>query len=435
MTKQGVRAGDEIDVTVDKPAAGGRMIGRHEGQVVLLAGAVPGERVRARVERADRRVAFATVTAIAEPSPDRRAAFADPACGGCVYSHIVYSRQLSLKTEIVRDAFVRIGHIPHDGPIAINGVAEFEYRMRARLHVTHGRVGFFKEGTHALCDAASTRQLRDAALDSVKRAAEYAGRAGVRVSSIELTENIPGTEVALAIAVDDGARLARGVLSELTGAAGVSGCVVHDLKGQRQVAGELSVGDPIAALSMGRGTRGELRRQPESFFQANRFLVPALVARVIDAIPSEGAVLDLYAGVGLFSVTLAASGRDGITAVEGDRAGGSDLRRNAGQFGASLTLALESVESHLATIETVGARSTPGAVIVDPPRTGMSSEALTMLTALRAGRIVYVSCDPPTLARDARKLLDTGYALSSLEAFDLFPNTPHVECVAVFELQ
>ena len=433
MVKQGLRAGDDIDVIVDKPAAGGRMIGRHDGQVVLLAGAVPGERVRARVERAEKRVAFATVTSIAEPSSDRRAAFADPTCGGCVYSHIDYPRQLSLKTEIVRDALVRLGHIAHEGPIAINGAAEIEYRMRARLHVAQDRVGFFKEGTHTLCDAAPTRQLREAALDAVKRAAEYATRAGARVSSIELTENIPGTEVALAMAVDDGARLTRAVLSELTREAAVSGCVVHDLKGQRLVAGELSVGDPIAVVSMGRGTRGELRRQPESFFQANRFLLPALVAKVIDAIPADGPVLDLYAGVGLFSVTLAASGRDGITAVEGDRAGGGDLRRNAGLFGASLTLALESVESYLATSASIDARTKPAAVIVDPPRTGMSREALTMLAALRASRIVYVSCDPPTLARDARKLLDAGYALSSLEAFDLFPNTPHVECVAVFD--
>jgi 23S rRNA (uracil1939-C5)-methyltransferase len=430
MASPGLRGGDEIEVAIEKPVAGGRMIARHNGQVVLVGGGVPGERVRARIEKADRRLALAQAIEILDPSPDRRPAFADPLCGGCVFSHLAYPRQLDLKREIVVDALARIGHIAHDRPVAINGSAEFEYRLRARLHVANGRVGFFKEGTHTLCDAASTRQLRDAALDSVKRAAEYAAGAGVRVSSIEFTENVPGTEIALALDVEDGDRLAGAGLPELTRAAEVNGCVVRDLKGRRRVSGELTVGDPITVLSMERGTRGELRRQPESFFQANRFLVPTLVAQVVDAVPADGPVLDLYAGVGLFSVTLAASGRDDITAVEGDRTSGADLRRNAGLFGASLTLALESVESHLRSIDRPPRAAT---VIVDPPRTGMSSEALTMLTALGAGRIIYVSCDPPTLARDARKLLDARYTLAGLEAFDLFPNTPHVECVAVFE--
>ena len=430
MTKPGVRAGDEIDVSIEKPVAGGRMIARHHGQVVLVAGAVPGERVRARVERADRRVAFAITTAVTTPSPDRRLAFADPGCGGCVYSHIEYARQLSLKAEIVRDALARIGHIPIEAPIAIAASPESEYRMRARLHVARGRVGFFTEGTHTLCDAASTRQLSDAALDSVSTAAGEAARAGTQVSSIELTENIPGAERALAIAVDDGTALTRGALAQLIGAASLTGCVVQDLRGHRQTVGELSVGDSVADLSMGRGLRGDLRRQPQSFFQANRFLVPALVAHVIDQVRPQGRVLDLYAGVGLFSVSLAAAGRSEITAVEGDRAGGSDLRRNAGPFGAAVTLALESVESFLASVD---GQARPGTVIVDPPRTGISSDALSLLIELRAARLVYVSCDPPTLARDARKLLDAGYALSSVEGFDLFPNTPHVECVAVFE--
>ncbi len=430
MTKPGVRAGDEIDVSIEKPVAGGRMIARHHGQVVLVAGAVPGERVRARIERADKRVAFATTTAVTTPSPDRRLAFVDPGCGGCVYSHIEYSRQLSLKAEIVRDALARIGHIPIDAPIAIAASPESEYRMRARLHVARGRVGFVKEGTHTLCDAASTRQLRDAALDAVSTAAGEAARAGTQVSSIELAENIPGTERALAIAVDDGTAITRGALAQLVSAASLTGCVVQDLRGNRQTVGELSVGDSVADLSMGRGLRGDLRRQPESFFQANRFLVPALVAHVIDKVRPQGRVLDLYAGVGLFSVSLAAAGRSEITAVEGDRAGGSDLRRNASPFGASVTLALESVESFLASID---GQARPATVIVDPPRTGISSVAVSSLIEWRAARVIYVSCDPPTLARDARKLLDAGYTLASIEAFDLFPNTPHVECVAVFD--
>jgi 23S rRNA (uracil1939-C5)-methyltransferase len=146
----------------------------------------------------------------------------------------------------------------------------------------------------------------------------------------------------------------------------------------------------------------------------------------------DGDVVDLYAGVGLFSISLAASGRSGITAVEGDRASGADLQHNAGQFGAALTLSLESVERYLAGIGNAANHVTT--FIVDPPRTGISAGALASMIGVRAARVVYVSCDPATLARDARKLMDAGYSLSRIEAFDLFPNTPHVESVAVFDL-
>jgi len=430
MATSRLRAGDEIELTIDKAAAGGRMIARHEGQVVLVAGAVPGERVRARIEKADKRLAFAATTSVVEASPDRRAGFADPNCGGCVYSHVAYPRQLLLKTDIVRDAFARIGHLPVDGPLPISGSPESGYRMRARLHADRGRVGFFREGTHTLCDPAATSQLTPESLESARTAVEEIARAGARATAVELIENIAATERALAIAVDDAEPITRGVLSRLTDAARIGGCVVLDLKGARVAAGELTVGDAIAALSMDRASGGELRRHPESFFQANRFLVPKLVARVVDEAGPGERILDLYAGVGLFAVTLAAAGRRGITAVEGDRSSGGDLCRNAGPFGAAVTLALESVESWLASLDR---RARPDTVIVDPPRTGMSSEASTALIGLHAPRLVYVSCDAPTLARDARKLVDAGYRLTRLEAFDLFPNTPHVECVAVFE--
>jgi 23S rRNA (uracil1939-C5)-methyltransferase len=189
------------------------------------------------------------------------------------------------------------------------------------------------------------------------------------------------------------------------------------------------VADALAQLTHGRATQGELRRRPESFFQANRFLVPDLVTSVLDVVGPDGRVLDLYAGVGLFAVSLAASGRRGITAVEGDRSSGADLQRNAGAFGDAIVVALESVEAALRR------RHDPVAtVIVDPPRTGLSADALAGIVRLRARQIVYVSCDPATLSRDARRLLDAGYSLESLRAFDLFPNTAHVESLGVFVL-
>jgi 23S rRNA (uracil1939-C5)-methyltransferase len=179
-------------------------------------------------------------------------------------------------------------------------------------------------------------------------------------------------------------------------------------------------------LTNGRAAVGLLRRHPESFFQANRFLVPALVNEVLDQVRGDR-VVDLYAGVGLFSVALAATSRATVVAVEGDRASGADLQANAGALGEAITIALESVEDYLRR-----SRGEPSTVVVDPPRTGISSEVLDALVAWGSPRIVYVSCDPATMARDARKLVDGGYALISLRAFDLFPNTAHVESVGVF---
>jgi 23S rRNA (uracil1939-C5)-methyltransferase len=424
-----LKPGERIQVAIEKPAAGGRMIARHDGQVVLVAGAVPGERVVARVERVDRNLAFAAVADVQDASPDRRAPFADPRCGGCVYSHIAYPRQVALKADVLRDAFLRIGRIPLEADVRVAPSPERGHRMRARLHVQDGRVGFYREGTHSLCDPSATGQLTEAALATVRTAVEAVHRAGGQAQTVELTENVPGDTRALSIGVVDASQLWRVPVAEIADGDQIAGVVIHDQRGQRIVAGDPGVADRLSLLTNGLASEGELRRHPESFFQSNRFLVSRLVGAVLDEVPPDGKVLDLYAGVGLFAVSLAAAGRVGITAVEGDRASGADLQRNAGPFGDALTLALESVESALGRLH--GPVET---VIVDPPRTGISPSALDRIVQRRAGRVVYVSCDPATLARDARKLVDAGYSLESLRGFDLFPNTPHVESLGVFRL-
>jgi 23S rRNA (uracil1939-C5)-methyltransferase len=428
MASSGLRAGDEIELAIEKAAAGGRMIARHEGQVVLVAGAVPGERVRARIEKADKRLAFAQALDIVEGSPDRRPPFADPRCGGCVFSHVAYPRQLDLKREIVLDAFQRIGRITLDAAITVTPSPERAYRMRARLHAAHGRVGFYREGTHVLCDPAPTGQLAEASFAAATEAVETLEASGAVASSVELSENMSGSERALAIAVHEITPGARGDARRMVERGTARGITLRDDRGARAIAGEPLVSDPLEALTSGRASGGSLRRHPESFFQSNRFLVPALVAAVVDAVRGDR-VVDLYAGVGLFSIALAAtSPSTHVVAVEGDRFGAADLQLNAGGFGETLTLALESVEDYLR-----GTHATASTTIADPPRTGISAEAMARLIHRPGPRLVYVSCDPATLARDARKLLDAGYALTSLRGFDLFPNTAHVECVALFD--
>ena len=160
-----LKPGDVIPLSIEKPAAGGAMIARHEGRVVLVSGAIPGERVQARLVRVTKAVAHAETVAIDEPSPDRRAASGDPLCGGCLYSHIAYPRQLAIKSQVIADAFTRIARLELREPVPVAGSPEQGYRMRARLHVRGSRLGFFREGTHDLCDARATRQLLPATLD------------------------------------------------------------------------------------------------------------------------------------------------------------------------------------------------------------------------------------------------------------------------------
>ena len=197
-----LKSGQEIELVVEKAAAGGRMIARHDGQVVLVGGTLPGERVRARVERADKRLAFASTTAVIEPAADRRPGISDDRCGGCLFSHIAYPRQTALKSEIVHDAFLRIGRIPLPDPVPIAASPEQGYRMRARFHVDGGRAGFYREGSHEWCDAAATGQLTMQALDVVHAAVGTLAAAGAQVLSIELIENVSASERALAIEVD-----------------------------------------------------------------------------------------------------------------------------------------------------------------------------------------------------------------------------------------
>lgn len=402
------------------------MLARHGGQVILVQGAIPGERVRARIGRVERQLAFADTVEVITPSSDRCEAAVDLACGGCLYAHIGYERQRALKAEVVRDAFGRLGHI-EVAPPALAASPESGYRMRARLHVRGDRVGFYREGTHDLCDAASTRQLDDRAIDAAAGAVGAFAAAGVSLSAVELTENIAGTERVMHAIPAEGSDLSQQALDDALAEGGLTGCTGRSAVGITRTAGAPVVTDPLTVLTGRAATAGVLQRHAESFFQANRYLLPALVQAVVEAIPAEGTVLDLYAGVGLFSVCLAASGRKRLTAVEGDRTSGKDLKRNAAAYAGDLQVVVASVEDYLL-------RRNPRAqtIVVDPPRTGLSREALQSLVRVRAGRIVYVSCDPATMARDARRLLDGGYELVSLQAFDLFPNTPHVESLGVF---
>src|SRR5689334_2780366 len=187
--------GSTLHLVIEKPAAGGRMIARADGQIVLVAGAIPGEQVTARVDRVAKGVAYAETIDVDRPSADRRPAPPDPLCGGCLYAHIAYPRQLALKSLVIADAFARIGRMAIPDPVDVAPSPEDGYRMRARLHVRKGRLGFFREGTHQICEARATRQLQAASCDALDRL--EAAMRSLRldsVSEIELSENVDASE-------------------------------------------------------------------------------------------------------------------------------------------------------------------------------------------------------------------------------------------------
>ena len=207
--------GEEIPVAIEKPAAGGRMIARHDGQVLLVSGAIPGERVTVRIERVEKRLAFASTTRILEPSPDRRDGVPDALCGGCVYAHIAYPRQVALKAGIIADAFTRIGRIPLEATVSVAASPEAAYRMRARLHVGRDTAGFYREGTHEICDARETRQLSAASMDAIDAVLSALGDARADVVSLELSENMAADERAMHLDVHPDARRQRALVSFL----------------------------------------------------------------------------------------------------------------------------------------------------------------------------------------------------------------------------
>ena len=384
------------------------MIARLDGQVVLVGGAIPGERVTARVEKVGKGVLYAATTAVEEASPDRRAVSGDPECGGCLYAHVSYPRQRQLKSEVIADAFARIGKLTLPERMDVASSPEEGYRMRARLHMRGRRYGFFREGTHDLCDARATRQLLPATCDVLDRLSAAVNSLGLDVREIELSENVDASGRAISLesatAIDVQSSRSLAATDGLTGF-GPDATVMETLTVD--------------------GASISLRRSVLAFFQGNRYLLGTLVNHVVSQVPKGASVVDLYAGAGLFAIGAAAARSARVQAVEGDRVSAADLVANSAPY--------DDVVARREPVEAFVSQSprTPDVLIVDPPRTGMSREALDGVIRLNAPTLVYVSCDVATLARDSKRLVESGYQIDEAKAFDLFPNTPHVEAVVV----
>jgi 23S rRNA (uracil1939-C5)-methyltransferase len=384
---------------VEKLVYGGDALARLDGQVTLTPFALPGERIRAAAEREKPGLIHARTLAVLEPSPQRVAPRCPyfGRCGGCHYQHAGYDFQVEAKCAILAEELRRVGKIEPPEEIAVATAEPWGYRNRAQLHIENGRIGYREARSHKLC-----------AIDSCP------------IASPKINETIGALAGMLR-----GSRWPRFVRSVevFTDERQVQ---LNVLETERPVARRFFdwCAETIPGLVAGAlDYQDRFRVSRNAFFQVNRYLADRLVEIALEGAGGETA-LDVYAGVGLFSMELAR--RFGqATAVESGSAAAGDLAFNAERAGlANLRVERRTAEAYLDALERA-----PDFVLLDPPRAGLGKAVVQRLIDLRPHGVTIVACDPATLARDLAALLGAGYQIEKMTLVDLFPQTYHLETV------
>jgi 23S rRNA (uracil1939-C5)-methyltransferase len=409
-----------MEVTVERILPGGLGLAHADGKTVMVALAAPGDRLRVRVDRVKGNVSFAQIEEVLTPSPLR----VEPPCpyfgrcGGCDFQQMNYQAQLDAKVGIIKDCLRRLAGIENIPDFQIIAAPNpWHYRSRAQWQYDSVRqkLGYFESGSRHVCDVAECAVL---------------------APSLQQTLESLRTKMQEGLLLDS-ARDFRAVLGDdnVSIAPSVRSPTVRE--------GSDSIKDSQEVRKITRTIHGETYRlNAESFFQANDGLLPELIDAAIGEASGETA-LELYCGVGLFTLPLARRFKH-VVGVESDNAAASFARENL--VSAGLTNAevvkrdvggwLENVKhGELSRLSEKSATALQGQmdfVLLDPPRTGAESRVIAGVLGLKPQRISYVSCDPATLARDLKKLIAGGYTLTSVRAFDMFPQTHHVETVARF---
>jgi 23S rRNA (uracil1939-C5)-methyltransferase len=418
--------GQTIEATIEKEVYRGRGLARVGGRVVFVPRAYAGDRVRGRVREVRPGWAEARLEEVLVPATKRRATPCPyvPRCGGCVYQELGYEAQLAAKESILRESLGRAG-VPWEGAIPIRSSPEEGWRLRAGLHVAAGkdgvRLGLRQEGTHRVVDLERCLQLSEGmneAWAGLRAAFAEHPTLGAQVRGIDLLESPDGearvAAVATTLAPHEAPAFAR-----VAGTPGFTGFGVE--AGRRRL--HWLQGSPFAEMSVGSLA---LRVHVRSFFQGNRFLYEALAGTVVDLLPGKGRALDLYAGVGLFALPLAARDGGEVVAVERAPTAVEDARANVRRHRLEgVRIVREDVGEALAATP----RSPGERIVLDPPRTGLEREVVDLVTSRRPEAVVYVSCDPPTLGRDLARFAARGYRPDTVQLFDLFPDTFHLETV------
>lgn len=377
-------------ITIEKLVYGGDGLARLDGRVILTPFVLPRERVH--VEQVD--PLHARLLGVEEPSKERT----EPGCpyfgtcGGCHYQHAKYDFQLQQKVTILREVMRRVGKFDAPENIRVIYGPEWHYRNRSQFHIRNGKLGYLKAGSHELvaieqCPISSPRlnecivvlneMLRD------RRFPQFVKELEIFTNETETQLNVLETERPVARSFFDWAA------------------------------------ERIPGYTSGPITYHGFRVSYKSFFQVNRFLVDQLVDAAVGDAQGDSA-LDLYAGVGLFTWTMAQQ-FERVTAVESTNAAVADLVQNVPKAQALRS----SVDEYLA-----GLPEAPAFVLADPPRSGLGKYAVRHLARLKPKQIVIVACDPATLARDMAPLLSAGYGVDEMIMIDLFPQTYHLETIA-----
>ena len=406
---------DTFELDLKEMVHGGQALGRHAGRAIFTRYAIPGERVRARISEDRGRYAFAEAVTLLGPSPHRVTPrcphFGPGRCGGCHFQHIDYAAQPGYKRDVVIDQLRRIGGIQNPPVLpTIPSPAAWAYRNHVTFHVDEaGNLCFVGMDDRTLIPIEECHIIRPellALLDELN------------------FEDIPGL---------DRVRLQVGSAGDLMVVLSTQDDEAPELEVTMPVSVNflLSDNEPVNLIGsshvmyMVRGRN--FRVTAGGFFQVNVAQAETLVDRVLHSFDLHGGetVLDLYAGVGLFTAFMAERASL-VTSVESYPPAVTDADENLSDLD-NVDLIEGSVEDVLPELD-----GPYDAAVIDPPRTGVDGRALDALAALAPPTLVYVSCEPSTLARDAKRLVRQGYRLVDVTPVDMFPQTYHIECVAHF---
>lgn len=424
------------DLLIERVAAGGSGVARIGDRAILVPGALAGERVRVEIEDArrnarDRRPAGVRVLTVLDASPDR----VDPpcervgTCGGCDFMHVAPARQLDLLASMVREQLAHATRADVPSPTLTHAPRPLGYRSRARLgfEARRGRVdlGWRARRSHDLVPTRACLVLDERlapALDEARAILEGSTSKGELVIAL-------GARGAPAIELRPDADLAPTAFGRIE-AAVRSGRIAGARVWPAGSSVPVSFGDPRVEQIAADGA--SMRSPPASFAQPSDEGAALLATRVraaVDALLPESArskarAVELFSGSGTLTIPLAAMGFASLTAVELDRAACDEARQNLASRGLSVTLVNADADTY--------ALDRSDLVVLDPPRTGARG-ATTKIIAAKVRRVVYVSCDPPTLARDVEQLAGAGWTVRAVEVVELFPQTTHVETIVSLE--
>ena len=437
--------GEQIELTVDTLAYGGKGVARLDGYVVFVAGAIPGDRVVAEVEKSKRAYAEARVVQVVEPGPDRVAPVADHP--GAPWQVLPYERQLEVKQAQVEEALTRIGHLSgYDLDPIVPAVEQWRYRNKLEYSFGTGSGGELVCGFHAPgrfdeivpvgdCLLASERgnELREQVLAVCREAGlpawDRRSQRGL-LRNLVVREGRRTGQYQVRLVTSPGT-LPVDALREAVAADGLWWTQTEGL-GESTQGGRSTL---LAGSPQLEDRLGDLRFliSPEAFFQTNTEMAEVLYGAAAELAQLSGheRVFDLFCGIGTIALTLAPRAREvhGLELVE---PAVQDAAENA-KVNEVVNASFYSGDVRTGLRELVEAAGRPDVMVVDPPRAGLSQKIVRRIVEAAPARIVYVSCNPTTLAPNAAQLAEAGWALRRVRPVDMFPQTPHIECVALLE--